>query len=83
MAAARGYLFARLYIDAVDNDVAIAFYKANGYTEEPYENPLDSACVKYKTVIFSKALTDEPLVFWNSRNIHLTEQIAKQEKYRR
>ena len=83
MAAARGYLFARLYTDAVDNDVAIAFYKANGYIEEPYENPLDPACEKYKTVIFSKALTDEPLVSWNSRNIHLTEQIAKQEKYKR
>ena len=83
MAAARGYLFARLYTDAVDNDVAIAFYKANGYVEEPYENSLDPACEKYKTVIFSKALRDEPLVSWNSRNIHLTEQIAKQEKYKR
>ena len=82
MAAARGYLFARLYTDALNNDVAIAFYKANGYVEEPYENALDPACVKYKTVIFSKALTVEPLVFWQSRNIHLTEQIAKQEKYR-
>ena len=82
MAAVRGYLFARLYTDALNNDVAIAFYKANGYVEEPYENSLDPACLKYKTVIFSKALTAEPLVFWQSRNIHLTEQIAKQEKYR-
>ena len=61
--------------------MAIAFYEANGYVEEPYENSLDPACVEYKTVIFSKALTDEPLVQWNSRTIHLTEQIAKQEKY--
>ena len=81
MAASRGYLFARLYTDAVDNDVAIAFYEANGYIEEPYENSLDPACVEHKTVIFSKALTNEPLIFWHSRNIHLTEQIAKQEKY--
>ena len=81
MAASRGYLFARLYTDAVDNDVAIAFYKANGYVCEPYQNPQDPACMKYKTVIFSKSLTSRPLVFWHSRNIHLTEQIAKQEKY--
>lgn len=81
MAATRGYLFARLYTDAVDNDVAIAFYKANGYVCELYQNPQDPACMKYKTVIFSKSLTSRPLVFWHSRNIHLTEQIAKQEKY--
>lgn len=31
MAAAGGYRFARLYTDAVNNDAAIAFYKANGY----------------------------------------------------
>lgn len=80
MAAARGYLFARLYTDTVNNDAAIAFYKANGYIGEPYQNSTDPACMKYKTVIFSKALTPEPLVPWNSRNIHLTEQIAKQEK---
>ena len=79
MAAFRGYLFARLYTDAVNNDTAIAFYKANGYIGEPYQNSMDPACMKYKTVIFSKALTPEPLVPWNSRNIHLTEQIAKQE----
>lgn len=79
MAAARGYLFARLYTDAVNNDAAIAFYKANGYIGEPYQNSTDPACMKYKTVILSKALTPEPLVPWNSRNIHLTEQIAKQD----
>ena len=30
MAADRGFRFARLYTDAVNNDAAIAFYKANG-----------------------------------------------------
>ena len=79
MAAARGYLFARLYTDAVNNDAAIAFYQANGYASEPYQNPQDPACVKYRTVIFSKSLTSRPLEFWNNRSIHLTEQIAKQE----
>ncbi len=81
MAADRGYRFARLYTDAVDNDRAIAFYQANGYISEPYRNMQDPACMEYPTVIFSKSLTGSPLVLWNSRTIHLTEQIAKQRKY--
>lgn len=81
MAAERGYRFTRLYTDAENNDTAIAFYQANGYAGEPYENPDDPACLEYRMLIFSKSLTSEPLVLWNSRNIHLTEQIAKQEKY--
>ena len=83
LAAAGGYRFARLYTDAEDNDAAIAFYTANGYTGEPYENPEDPACLKYKTLIFSKSLTGGEPVPWNSRTIHLTEQIAKQELYSR
>ena len=43
------------------------------------QNPQDPACMKYRTVIFSKPLTSRPLEFWNNRSIHLTEQIAKQE----
>ena len=78
-AAARGYRFARLYTDAVNNEAAIAFYKANGYTCEPYENTRDLAAADHKTLIFSKALTSDPLIPWNNRSIHLTEQIAKQE----
>lgn len=81
MASERGYRFARLYTDAEQNDTAIAFYKANGYVGEPYLNSQDPACKEYKTLIFSKPLTDDPLVLWNSRNIHLTEQIARQRKY--
>ena len=76
-----GYLYARLYTDAMNNDAAIAFYKVNGYIDEPYQNLKDPACMKYKTVVFSKALKSRPLELWNNRNIHLTEQIAKQEKY--
>ena len=75
MAVSREYRFARLYTDA-----AIAFYHANGYICEPYLNLEDPACLQYKTLIFSKPLADEPLVFWNGRNIHLTEQIEKQRK---
>lgn len=80
MAAAGGYRFARLYTDAVNNDAAIAFYKANGYTCEPYLNPQDPACTQYPTVIFSKALSAGALAPWNNRSIHLTEQIAKQNQ---
>ncbi len=81
MAVSRNYLYARLYTDALNNDAAIAFYHANGYVCEPYLNLEDPACLKYKTLIFSKPLADKPLVFWNGRNIHLTEQIEKQMKY--
>ena len=80
MAAARGYRFARLYTDAVNNDAAIAFYKANGYTCEPYLNPQDPACIQYPTLIFSKTLSAGAPAPWNNRSIHLTEQIAKQNK---
>lgn len=82
MAVERGYLFARLYTDALNNDVAIRFYTANGYTGEPYENRQDPACLTNKTLIFSKSLGSHDLILWNHRNIHLTEQIQKQEKYK-
>lgn len=81
MAAARGYRFARLYTDAENNGPAIAFYKASGYSAEPYQNAQDPAASKIRTLIFSKSLGGEELIPWSSRNIHLTEQIARQEKY--
>ena len=83
LAASKGYRFARLYTDAEDNGEAIAFYTANGYTSEPYENPEDPACLTCPTLIFSKSLTGGEPVPWAGRTIHLTEQIAKQEKYSR
>ena len=83
MAVSGGFRFARLYTDAKNNDGAIAFYQANGYTGEPYQNPQDPAYMEYQTLVFSKPLGEEKLVPWSSRNIHLTEQIAKQEKYNR
>ena len=81
MAISQGYRFARLYTDALNNDAAIAFYHANGYICEPYLNSEDPACLLIKTLIFSKPLADIPLKLWNSGNIHLTEQIDKQNKY--
>ncbi len=79
-ASARGYRFARLYTDASDNDAAIAFYRKNGYVSELYMNPDDPASIEYPMLIFSKSLTSDPLVPWNSRNIHLTEQIDLQNR---
>lgn len=81
MAARRGFTFARLYTDAEDNGAAVAFYRARGYVSEPYDNPADPAALIYKTLIFSKSLTGAPLTPWNSRSIHLTEQIARQRRY--
>lgn len=78
-AISRGYRYARLYTDAFDNDAAIAFYTKNGYVSEPYSNPDDPASIEYPMLIFSKSLTSDPLVPWNSRSIHLTEQIALQK----
>ena len=52
MAISREYRFARLYTDAVNNDAAIAFYKANGYSCEPYRNEHDPVCERIQTVIF-------------------------------
>ena len=80
-AASKGYRFARLYTDGEDNDAAIAFYRANGYVSEPYRCAEDPACLERRTLIFSKPLKDEALVPWNGRSIHLTEQIAKQDRY--
>ena len=81
LAVSTGYRYARLYTDEEDNDAALSFYRANGYVLEPYRNKDDPACLEYRTVIFSKSLTEKPLVPWGSRTIHLTEQIRKQEKY--
>ncbi len=50
-AAAEGYRFARLYTDAVNNDTAIAFYKANGYTGEMYLNEQDPACKEHQSAL--------------------------------
>ena len=80
MALRKEYRNTRLYTDAVDNEAAIAFYTANGYTSEPYDNPDDPACRQIKTLIFPKSLIQGFANPWNNRNIHLSEQIAKQRQ---
>ena len=79
MASARGYLFARLYTDAVNNEVAIAFYQANGYVSESYQNPLDPACMKYKTVIFFYFFFCMSLEGWKKRINYMAEKIVKED----
>ncbi len=80
LAVKRGYKYARLYTDEYENDVAISFYRSNGYSCEKYINEEDPACLKYRMLIFSKSLTDDPVPLCNNKNIHLTEQIEKQKK---
>ena len=78
MARCRGYRYARLYTDRYNNDTAIAFYTSCGYTAEVYDNPDDPACYEFPALIFSRSLTDSPLLPWNSRNIGLTSQMEKE-----
>ena len=78
LAIERGYKYARVYTDAIDNDVAIAFYRANGYKSEEYNNEDDPACIDNKVLIFSKSLIQGEVPLWNNRNIYLTEQMEKQ-----
>lgn len=80
LARSKGYSYARLYTDQYDNEEAIAFYKANGYQSEPYENPDDPICFEYRVLIFSRSLGAKPLIPWNNRNIGLTAQIEKQAR---
>ena len=74
----RGFSHTRIYTDRYENDAAIAFYTSCGYTSEVYDNPDDPACYEYPVLIFSKSLTGAPVTPWNSRSIHLTEQMVKE-----
>jgi len=74
----RGCLFARLFTNRYHNDVAFAFYESQGYSSEPYMCPDEDGWKRYPIVIFSKSLSDKPLVPWGNKNIHFNEQIAKQ-----
>ncbi|MCR4949803.1 MAG: GNAT family N-acetyltransferase [Solobacterium sp.] len=84
-AKARGFHHTRIYTDRYDNETAIAFYTSCGYTSEIYDNPYDPACYEYPMLIFSKSLNGSPVIPWNNRSIHLTEQMEKelmpQKKY--
>ncbi len=78
LARSRGFKYARLYTDKNDNQIAISFYQANGYTSEVYQNKDDQVPEKYAVLIFSKSLGDYALVPWNNRNMNLAVQIDKE-----
>lgn len=82
MAKERGYKYSRLYTDMRDNDVAIQFYLSNNYKSEIYLNLDDEASIAIEVLIFSKSLLDEPLKIWDNKNIHLTEQLLEEMKYK-
>lgn len=73
-----GYKYCRFYTDRDDNDVAIGFYKANGYVLEEYDNASDPSCFDYPILIGTKSIYDEPVKPWGNRDIGLTKQIFKQ-----
>lgn len=78
MAKVRGYRYIRLYTEKRDNDAAITFYQKNGYSSEEYQNASDPASSLYPLLIFSKSISDMSAPPWGNRNIHFTEQLAKQ-----
>ena len=78
MAVKLGFKTARLYTDKFDNDIAINFYRSNGYTEEDYLLDEDPASKKYPLFIFSKSLDGTKVTRWNNKNIGFTKQTEKQ-----
>ena len=78
IAKEQGFKYVRLYTDKYDNDIAINFYKANGYIEEDYLCEDDPDSKKYPILIFSKSLYNKSLPLWNNKNIDLTMQMTKQ-----
>lgn len=78
LAKEKGFKYARLFTDAISNDIAIAFYKSQGYQEESYLNVDDPISQTMKVLIFSKSLSNEPCPPWNNRTINLTAQHEKE-----
>ena len=76
----RGFAYARLYTDRYNNEAAITFYTANGYSGEIYDNPDDPAAFQYPIFVFSKSLTGDPVPPWNNREMNFTEQMKKEKK---
>ena len=77
-ARSRGYTHTRLYTDKYDNEAAVAFYEANGYTSEEYLNAEDAVIKQFPILIFSKRLSCGEVRKWNHKFIDMTGQIAKQ-----
>ena len=79
LARNRGFRYARLFTDTLNNDNTRNFYKHHDYFEERYINFSDPASLKYPISIFSKSLYEERCPRWNNRDIHFTKQVHKQQ----
>lgn len=77
-----GCKYCRIYTDKFDNDIAINFYKACGFSFEEYINEMDPASIDYPIVIGSKSLCDSNLQLWNNKMINLTNQVFVQNKFK-
>ena len=78
-AKSTGFKYVRLFTDKVDNDIAINFYKNNGYTFEDYYNESEELKDEFNVIIGSKSLCSEEVPLWNNKFINLTKQTYKQQ----
>ena len=78
-AKSMGYKYIRLFTDKLDNDIAINFYKNNGYTFEDYYNDSEALKDEFNVIIGSKSLCDEESPLWDNKFINLTKQTFKQQ----
>ena len=73
-----GFKVIRLYTDDIDNASACRLYEDLGMTKELYKNSDDITTDIGNIVIYSKALTNEPLPLWNNRFINYKGQREKE-----
>ena len=78
-----GYKTLRLYTDEIDNRIAVITYKKYGMTGEVYENKHDKTIFFGRTLTFSIALDNQPLIPWKSRMLYLQEEDDTEAKYRK
>ncbi len=69
-----GFKVIRLYTDDIDNACACKLYEKMGMTKELYKNNDDVTTDIGNIVIYSKALTNEPLTLWNNRFLNYRGQ---------
>ena len=74
-----GFKYMRLFTDKLDNEKAISFYEANGYSFEDYDCDKEELKDEFNVVIGSKSLGEEEVPLWNNKFINLTKQTYKQQ----
>ena len=73
-----GFKYMRLFTDKLDNEKAIGFYEANGYSFEDYDCDMEELKDEFNVVIGSKSLNKEEVPLWDNKFINLTKQTYKQ-----